>query len=117
MSLILVGVWGTIAVVAVIIVSPYFDYFGRRKMMVSLTWNLDRKAIDTDRFSQFFSYSVIIIGSLFIVIMWAVFENKGSTNTGLAKGIIFGMFFMLFGYAGVLNTFAPVVSINIAIAV
>lgn len=42
--------------------------------------------------------------------MWAVFERGGSTNTGLAKGIIFGMFFMLFGYAGVLNTFAPVVS-------
>ena len=46
---------------------------------------------------------------MLIVILWAVFEGRGSTDVALAKVIVFGMFFMMFGYAGVLNTFAPVV--------
>lgn len=36
MSLVLVGVWGTIAVVAVMVISPFFDRLGRQKMMVSI---------------------------------------------------------------------------------
>lgn len=34
MSLILVGIWGTMGVVAVLTLSPFFDRLGRRKMIV-----------------------------------------------------------------------------------
>ena len=92
MSLILIGIWGTVVCIAVACMSPWFDRIGRRA-------------------SVFLAYSFIIPGALLIVIMWARFEAGGSTDTGVAKGIVFGMFFLVWGYGGVLNTFAPCVSI------
>lgn len=91
MSLVLVGIWGTVVCIAVACMSPWFDRIGRRK-------------------SVFLAYSFIIPGALLIVIMWARFEAGGSTDLGVAKGIIFGMFFLVWGYGGILNTFAPCVS-------
>ncbi len=91
MTLVLIGVWGTVVCVAVACMSPWFDRIGRRQ-------------------SVFLAYSFIIPGALLIVIMWARFEAGGSTDLSVAKGIIFGMFFLVWGYGGVLNTFAPCVS-------
>lgn len=92
MSLILIGIWGTVICIAVACMSPWFDRIGRRA-------------------SVFLAYSFIIPGALLIVIMWARFEAGGNQDLGVAKGIIFGMFFLVWGYGGILNTFAPCVSI------
>ncbi|OAL27292.1 hypothetical protein AYO22_03567 [Fonsecaea multimorphosa] len=89
MSLVLVGIWGTVVIIAVACMSPWFDRIGRRS-------------------SVFLAYSFIIPGALLIVIMWARFEAGGSKDLGVAKGIIFGMFFLVWGYGGILNTFAPI---------
>jgi MFS family permease len=91
MSLILTAVWGTVVVIAVVCLSPWMDRIGRRKCL-------------------FIGYSFIIPGSLIIVITWARFDAGDRTDLGIAKAIIFGMFFMVFGYAGILNAFPPCVS-------
>lgn len=95
MTLALVGIWGTIAVIAVVVMSPWIDNIGRRKCLLT-------------------AYGIMIVGSLLTVIMWAVFENRGSTDVGLAKGIIVGMFIFLWGYAGFMNSFATVYAAEIS---
>lgn len=47
-----------------------------------------------------------------LVAMWAQFEAGGSTNLALGKGVIFGMFWFEFGYAGFMNTFFALVSLS-----
>jgi hypothetical protein len=96
MSLILTAVWGTVTCLAVLFMSPWMDSIGRRK-------------------SLFLAYSFIIPGSLIIVICWARFDASGRTELGVAKAIIFGMFFMVWGYAGIYNTFVSCVSHPICI--
>ena len=91
MILVMIGVWGTWVIVAVFLLSPWFDRIGRRK-------------------SLFMAYSFIIPGGLITVITWARFEAGGSTNVATGAGIIVGMFVLVFGYGGILNTFAPTVS-------
>ncbi|KAK3650536.1 hypothetical protein LTR56_006241 [Elasticomyces elasticus] len=94
MSLILTAVWGTTTCLAVLFMSPWIDRIGRRK-------------------SVFLAYGFIIPGSLIIIVTWARFDASDRTNLGVAKAIIFGMFFMLWGYAGILNTFVPCYSSEI----
>ena len=91
MVLIMIGVWGTWVIVAVFAMSPWLDRIGRRK-------------------SLFLAYAFIIPGGLVTVITWARFEARESTDIALGSGIIVGMFILVFGYGGVLNTFAPTVS-------
>ena len=74
--------------------SPWFDRIGRRK-------------------SLFLAYAFIIPGGLITVITWARFEAGGSSDIALGSGIIVGMFILVFGYGGVLNTFAPTVSAHL----
>ena len=88
----MIGVWGTWVIVAVFALSPWFDRIGRRK-------------------SLFLAYCFIIPGGLITVITWARFEAGGSKDIALGSGIIVGMFILVFGYGGVLNTFAPTVCI------
>lgn len=90
-SLVLVGIWGTVICVAVATMSPWIDRIGRRQTL-------------------FLAYAFMIPGSLLVVIMWARFEAGGNKDLGLAKGIIFGMFFVIFGFGGTTNTFAACVS-------
>ncbi len=89
--LVMIGVWGTWVVITVLCLSPWMDRIGRRK-------------------SLFTAYGFIIAGSLITVIAWARFEARGSSVIPLGAGIIVGMFVLAFGYGGVMNTFAPVVS-------
>lgn len=63
--------------------------------------------------SQLLAYTIMIPVSIITVTLWARFEAGGSTDTAMAKGIIFGMFLTVFGYAGVMNTFAPCYSAEI----
>ncbi|KAJ9603816.1 hypothetical protein H2200_012002 [Cladophialophora chaetospira] len=86
MSLVLTGVWGTIGTLSATISAFTFDLMGRRPTM-------------------FISYGLILVANLVVVITWAVFENGGSTNMSLAKGIIAAMFFIGLGYGGPANTF------------
>ncbi|KAK6380205.1 hypothetical protein LTS17_005394 [Exophiala oligosperma] len=86
-SLVLVGIWGTVVCIAVGVMSPWIDRVGRRVIM-------------------FVAYGFMIPGSLLVVILWARFDAGGDTDLGLAKGIIFGMFVVIFGFGGVTNTFA-----------
>lgn len=43
-------------------------------------------------------------------ITWAIFENTGSTNVSLARGLIACMFLVSLGYSGPANTFMATVS-------
>ena len=90
--LVMVGVWGTWVIIAVFCMSPWFDRIGRRK-------------------SLFLAYAFIIPGGLITAITWARFEAGGSTDVALGSGIIIGMFVLCWGYGGVLNTFAPTLSV------
>ncbi|KAH0844040.1 hypothetical protein AYO21_02202 [Fonsecaea monophora] len=86
MSLVLVGVWGSVSTFAVLSLGFWFDKIGRRNAL-------------------FLSYAIMIPASIIIVGLWAAFEHGGQSNLGLAKGINVGIFLTVFGYAAVMNTF------------
>ncbi|EXJ54852.1 uncharacterized protein A1O5_12918 [Cladophialophora psammophila CBS 110553] len=86
MSLILTGVWGCVGTLSAIYAALCFDLMGRRPTM-------------------FISYFLIVAGTLTTCITWAIYENGGSTNRSLAKGIIAAMFFVGLGYGGPANAF------------
>ncbi|OQV10459.1 hypothetical protein CLAIMM_14453 [Cladophialophora immunda] len=86
MSLILTGVWGCVGTLSAVYAALCFDLMGRRPTM-------------------FISYFLIVAGTLTTCITWAVYENGGSTNRSLAKGIIAAMFFVGLGYGGPANAF------------
>ncbi|KEF56408.1 uncharacterized protein A1O9_07989 [Exophiala aquamarina CBS 119918] len=86
MSLVLVGVWGTVSTFAVLSIGFWFDRMGRRNAL-------------------FLSYAIMIPASVIIIALWAAFESGSNTNLGLAKGINVGIYLTVFGYAAVLNTF------------
>ncbi|KIW78336.1 hypothetical protein Z517_08171 [Fonsecaea pedrosoi CBS 271.37] len=86
MSLVLVGVWGSVSTFAVLSLGFWFDKIGRRNAL-------------------FLSYTIMIPASIIIVGLWAAFEHGGQSNLGLAKGINVGIFLTVFGYAAVMNTF------------
>jgi hypothetical protein len=60
-------------------------------------------------FYQMISWSLILLGTTTTCITWAIFENGGSHDKALAKGIIAAMFFVGLGYGGPANTFMATV--------
>jgi hypothetical protein len=109
MSLVLTGIWGSVGTVSAIISAICFDFYGRRPTMVSQRLPLPISVHLTYLF-QFTSWGLIILGSLLTVITWAVFENGGSTDKSLARGIIACMFTVGLGYGGPANTFLATVN-------
>ncbi|KAH8810647.1 MFS transporter [Xylogone sp. PMI_703] len=86
MSLVLVGVWGSVSTFAILSLGFWFDKIGRRNAL-------------------FISYAIMIPASIIIIALWAAFEHGGNTNLGLAKGVNVGIFLTTYGYAAVMNTF------------
>ncbi|KIV89131.1 hypothetical protein PV10_08728 [Exophiala mesophila] len=82
MSLVLVGVWGSVSTFAVLSLGFWFDRIGRRNALVCAECY------------EIVSHSLLI-----------VLEYCGNTNLGLAKGINVGIYLTVFGYAAVMNTF------------
>jgi hypothetical protein len=86
MSLILVGVWGTTALIVSCFAAYFFDIFGRRK-------------------NFFISLVTLTTGSVLLVAFWARYEASGNTNKTLGNLAIFSMFLFLAGYGWVMNAF------------
>ncbi|OAP59588.1 hypothetical protein AYL99_06886 [Fonsecaea erecta] len=91
MSLVLTGIWGSVGVCSAIYAGYLSDKLGRRKII-------------------YIMYFFVLSGSLISVVLWSRFEAGGSTNRGLGRGVIVGMFMVQFGYAGPANVFMPAVS-------
>lgn len=86
MVLIMVGIWGTAALIVGIIGMYFFDKLGRRK-------------------SFFISISGILAGSIMLAIFWARFELSGNSNRALGSLAVFSMFVFLCGYGWIMNAF------------
>lgn len=86
MPLILVGIWGTTALIVGIVGMLLFDRLGRRK-------------------SFFISITIILIGSILLVIFWARFETSGNTNRAMGILAMLSMFVFLCGYGWIMNAF------------
>ncbi|KIW35550.1 uncharacterized protein PV07_02240 [Cladophialophora immunda] len=84
MSLVLTGIWGSVGVCSAIYAGYLSDKLGRRKII-------------------YIMYFFVLSGSLISVVLWSRFEAGGSTNRGLGRGVIVGMFMVQFGYAGPAN--------------
>jgi hypothetical protein len=86
MALVLVGVWGTTALIVSCFAAYFFDILGRRK-------------------NFFISLFTLTTGSVLLVAFWARFEASGNTNTTLGNLAIFAMFLFLAGYGWIMNAF------------
>ncbi|EXJ74870.1 uncharacterized protein A1O5_01566 [Cladophialophora psammophila CBS 110553] len=84
--LILVGIWGTITIVATTTGSLLFDYTGRKPPV-------------------YFAMGVMTIATIMLTAFWATFERSGSTNATYGRLAIFSMFLFNFGYAFIMNSF------------
>lgn len=87
MPLILVGVWGTVGMIVSICGASLFDRLGRRK-------------------SFFISISGVMLGSVLLVIFWALYEASDNTNKVLGKLAVFSMFLFLAGFSWIMNSMA-----------
>lgn len=87
MPLVLVGVWGTVGTIVSICGASLFDYLGRRK-------------------SFFISISGVMLGSIMLVIFWALYEASENTNKVLGKLAVFSMFVFNCGFAWIMNSMA-----------
>lgn len=87
LSLVLVGVWGTLTVICTTIGSSLFDKMGRRVAF-------------------FIAMSIVITASILLAAFWARYEASGDQNVVLGKLSIFSMFLFLAGYAFIMNAFA-----------
>ena len=108
-SLVLTGIWGTNGCISCLCAGSIVDRLGRRPLLVSYRTLSCRLA--SNSMTQFVAYGFQIIGGIMLVGLWAGFESGGSTNLGLGKAVIFGMFFFEFGYSGFMNTFFALVCI------
>lgn len=106
-SLVLTGIWGTNGCISCLCASSIVDKLGRRPLLVSHNGRFSGSV--SNSVIQFVAYGFQIIGGIMLVGLWAGFEAGGSTNLGLGKAVIFGMFFFEFGYAGFMNTFFALV--------
>jgi len=86
LPLIMVGIWGTLAVIFSCGGAYFFDTLGRRK-------------------SFFISMTGVLIGSIMLVIFWSQFERSGNTDKTLGSLALWAMFVYLVGYAWILNSF------------
>lgn len=86
MSLILVGVWGTTALIISCFGAYFFDKLGRRV-------------------NFFISLTVLTIGSIFLVAFWARYEASGNKNKIFGNLAVFAMFLFLAGYGWIMNAF------------
>lgn len=86
MPLILVGVWGSVALIVGIVGAYFFDKLGRRK-------------------SFFISISGVLLGSILLAAFWARFEISGNLNKTFGNLAVFAMFVFLAGYGWIMNSF------------
>ena len=86
MALVLVGVWGTTALIVSCFAAYFFDILGRRK-------------------NFFISLVTLTTASILLVAFWARYEASGNTNTSLGNAAIFAMFLFLAGYGWIMNAF------------
>ncbi|KAK5956400.1 hypothetical protein OHC33_002977 [Knufia fluminis] len=86
MPLILVGVWGTTALLVGIVGAYFFDRLGRRK-------------------SFFISISGILLGSAMLAAFWARYEVSNNTNKVMGNLALLSMFVFLAGYGWIMNSF------------
>ncbi|KAK6380737.1 hypothetical protein LTS17_004937 [Exophiala oligosperma] len=94
LSLVLTGVYGTIATASAIMAMFFCDRIGRRKLV-------------------FVAYAIMISASLILVVLWARYEASGSTSRGLGIGVVFSIYYFSCGYSGPMNTFWPTYSAEI----
>lgn len=86
MPLVLVGVWGTTALIFSIGGAYFFDRLGRRK-------------------NFFISIAGILVGSIMLAAFWARYEAGGNSNKVLGSLALWSMFVFLCGYGWIMNSF------------
>ncbi|EXJ56040.1 hypothetical protein A1O7_08971 [Cladophialophora yegresii CBS 114405] len=94
LSLVLTGIYGTVATASAVLAMLLCDRIGRRKLV-------------------FVAYGLMIPASLVLVILWSRFEASGNTNRGLGIGVVFAIYLFSCGYSGPMNTFWPTYSAEI----
>lgn len=115
LSLVLTGVYGTIATASAIMAMFFCDRIGRRKLVVSWPSTYHLRSSETgpscfnDVLPQFVAYAIMISASLILVVLWARYEASGSTSRGLGIGVVFSIYYFSCGYSGPMNTFWPTV--------
>ncbi|OQV11272.1 hypothetical protein CLAIMM_15133 [Cladophialophora immunda] len=88
LSLVLTGVYGTIATTSAGLAMCFCDRIGRRKLI-------------------YVAYGFMIPASLVLVILWARYDASGNTNFGLGVGVAVSIYLFSCGYSGPINTFVP----------
>jgi hypothetical protein len=86
MTLILVGVWGTVTLLSTTPEASLFDKMGRR-------------------LAYFIAMSIVLVLSIMPAIFWAKLLASGNINKALGNLAIFSIFLFLFGYAFIMNAF------------
>lgn len=87
MSLILVGVWGTVGVLCSAPGAWYFDTLGRRRAF-------------------FIAMGIMLPASILLCAFWATYQNSGNTTKVWGDLAILAMFLFLAGYAVIMNSFS-----------
>ncbi|KIW84305.1 hypothetical protein Z517_03555 [Fonsecaea pedrosoi CBS 271.37] len=88
LSLVLTGVYGTVATFSAVMAMCFCDRIGRRGLL-------------------FVAYGLICPSSLVLVILWSQFEASGNTQTGFGIGVVICVYIFSLGLSGPLNTFWP----------
>lgn len=99
LTLVLVGVWGTTALIVGLGGMYFFDRLGRRK-------------------NFFIAMGILLSSSIMLVVFWSRYEASGNTNKTLGSLALWSMFMYLVGYGWILNafgyTYTPEILVSIA---